>query len=143
MALDMNNAPPSSNANIKEISVKCHYRDSARGKFIMKNFMHYKNYYGSVHFDEDALVFHGKIEFIRASVSYEATDAKGLKKAFRDAVDDYLELCESKKFKPEQPFKGSLNVRLGAELHRKVAIAAATLHVSINKYIADALLQFV
>lgn len=109
----------------------------------MKNFMHYKNYYGSVQFDENDLIFHGKIEFIRASVSYEATDAKGLKKAFRDAVDDYLELCESQKIKPELPFKGSLNVRLGADLHRKVAIAAATIHVSINKFISDALLQFV
>ena len=109
----------------------------------MKDFMNYKNYYGSVHFDEEELVFHGKIEFIRASISYEATDAKGLKKAFRDAVDDYLELCESQKIKPEQPFKGSLNVRLGAELHRKVAIAAAALHVSTNKFISDALLQFI
>lgn len=105
--------------------------------------MHYKNYYGSVHFDEDDLIFHGKIEFIRASVSYEATDAKGLKKAFRDAVNDYLELCDSKNIKAEQPFKGSLNVRLGEELHRKVAIAASTLHVSINKFIADALLRLV
>ena len=109
----------------------------------MKNLMSYKNYYGSVHFDENDLVFYGKIEFIRASVSYEATDAKGLKKAFRDAVDDYFELCESQKIKPEQPFKGSLNVRLGEELHRKVAVAAATLHVSINKFISDTLLQFV
>jgi hypothetical protein len=39
--------------------------------------MLYKNYYGSVHFDYENLIFHGKIEFIRALVSYEATDAKG------------------------------------------------------------------
>lgn len=109
----------------------------------MKDFMHYKDYYGSVHFDDDELIFYGKIEFIRASVSYEATNAKGLKKAFQDAVDDYLELCESQKMKPELPFKGSLNVRLGSELHRKVAIAAATHHVSTNKFIADTLERFV
>ena len=48
----------------------------------MKDLMRYKNYYGSVHFDDKDLIFYGKIEFIRASVSYEATDAAGLKKAY-------------------------------------------------------------
>ena len=109
----------------------------------MKDFMHYKNYYGSVHFDDDELIFYGKIEFVRASVRYEATNAKGLKKAFQEAVDDYLDLCESQSIKPELPFKGSLNVRLGPELHRKVAIAAATHDVSTNKFIADTLERFV
>jgi len=109
----------------------------------MKDFMHYKNYYGSVHFDEDDLIFYGKIEFIRASVSYESTHAKGLKKAFHEAVDDYLELCGSRGIEPEQAFKGSLNVRLGTELHRKVAVAAAAQHISTNKFIADALEQHV
>jgi predicted HicB family RNase H-like nuclease len=61
----------------------------------MKNFMHYKNYYGSVHFDEDNLIFYGKIEFIRALVTYEATTAKDLKKAFHATVDDYLTTCIS------------------------------------------------
>lgn len=109
----------------------------------MKDFMHYKDYYGSVHFEEDDLVFYGKIEFIRALVTYEATDAKGLKKAFEEAVDDYLETCRKQKIKPEIPFKGSLNVRLGPELHRRVAIAAQQHHLSINKFIAEKLNQVI
>ena len=105
----------------------------------MKDMMQYKDYYGSVHFDDEDLVFHGKIQFIRALVSYEATNAVGLKKAFHEAVDDYLETCQKQKIKPEMPFKGSLNVRLGSELHRRVAIAAELEHVSINKYIVEKL----
>ncbi len=105
----------------------------------MKDFMHYKDYYGSVHFDEEDLIFHGKIEFIRALVSYEATTARGLKKAFRSAVNDYLELCISQGIKPEKPFKGSLNVRLSPELHRQVAIIAASHELSINKFISETL----
>jgi len=107
----------------------------------MKDLMHYKEYYGSVHFDEEELIFYGKIEFIRALVSYEATDAKGVKKAFEEAVDDYLELCAKKKIKPETSCKGSLNIRLGHELHQRIAIAAAQNHLSINKFIADTLEQ--
>lgn len=105
----------------------------------MKDLMSYKSYYGSVHFDEHDLVFHGKIEFIRALVTYEATDAIGLKKAFHEAVNDYFETCKTQNIPPEIPFKGSLNIRPGVELHRKVAIAAAKEHVSINKYITQQL----
>ena len=101
--------------------------------------MHYKNYYGSVHFDAEDLIFHGKIEFIRALVSYEATDAKGLKKTFEESIDDYLALCKKEHIEPEQPFKGSLNVRLGPELHRRIAIAALQQHTSINSFIAQTL----
>jgi predicted HicB family RNase H-like nuclease len=102
----------------------------------MKDLMHYHGYYGSVHFDEDELIFYGKIEFIRALVSYEATDAKGLKQAFIEAVDDYLATCHDQGIKPETSFKGSLNIRLGPELHREVAIAAQQQNISINQFIA-------
>ncbi len=50
----------------------------------MKDFMQYKGYYGSVNFDDGDLIFYGKVEFIRALISYEGTDAKGLRKAFED-----------------------------------------------------------
>lgn len=109
----------------------------------MKDMMSYKNYYGSVHFDDDALIFYGKVEFIRALVTYEATNAKGLRKAFEESIDDYLETCKSQHKDPELPFKGSLNVRLGPELHKRVATAASEQHVSINKFIADTLEQAV
>ena len=76
-------------------------------------------------------------------LAYEATDAKGLKKAFEEAVMDYLITCHSQKLEPEKPFKGSLNIRLGPELHRRVAIAAEQHHLSINKFIAATLDQAV
>jgi predicted HicB family RNase H-like nuclease len=55
--------------------------------------MRYKGYSGSVHFSEEDLVFHGKIESIRALITYEAIDAQGLVKAFNDAVEYYLKTC--------------------------------------------------
>lgn len=109
----------------------------------MKDFMHYKSYYGSVHFDDKELFFYGNVEFIRASVTYEATDARGLRKAFEDSIDEYLDLCKTQDIEPETPFKGSLNVRLGPELHRRVAIAAEHHHSTINKFIVETLSQAV
>lgn len=62
------------------------------------------------------------LEFIRALVNYEATNAKGLRCFFGEAVNDYLEMCEERNINPETPFKGSLNVRLGSNSHRRVTI---------------------
>ena len=55
----------------------------------MKDMMKYKNYYGSVHYSDEDKLFYGKVEFIRALVSYEGTDVTSLRKSFEEAVDDY------------------------------------------------------
>ena len=94
---------------------------------------------GSVHFDEEELVFHGKVEFIRPLVSYEATNAKGLKKALNEAANDCLGTCEREGLQPEKPFKGNLNIRLEEELHRRLAIADSQLNTSLNGSIKQSL----
>jgi predicted HicB family RNase H-like nuclease len=105
----------------------------------MKDIIRYKGYFGSVHYDPEEPIFYGKLEFIKALISYEAKDAVGIKRAFEEAVDDYLEMCKQENIKPEQPFKGSLNIRTGHELHQKLALAALKEKVSINKYICHIL----
>ncbi len=102
-------------------------------------FMQYKNYYGSVNIDTENNLLYGKVEFIRAVITFEATDAEGLVKAFHEAVNDYLAFCQEKKIEPEQPFKGSLNVRIGEVRHRKAWLAAQSSDKSINEYICQAL----
>lgn len=97
--------------------------------------MKYKDYFGSVHYNDDDRVFHGKVEFIRALVSYEGTDVESLRKAFEEAVDDYLDLCRRQKTEPEKPFKGSFNVRLGPRLHQEIALTALSEGISLNQYV--------
>lgn len=105
----------------------------------MSELIEYRGYHGSVHFDADDLIFHGKIEFIRALISYEATNAVELKQAFEEAIDDYLETCERHNIEPEKPFKGSFNIRVKPELHRKLAIAANNRDIKLNSFIAETL----
>jgi len=105
----------------------------------MKDMMHYKEYFGSVHYSDEDRVFYGRVEFIRALVSYEGTDVDSLRGAFEEAVDDYLEACREQGAPPEKPFKGSFNVRVGPVLHQRIAMAATRKGVSLNKFIAGAL----
>ena len=53
----------------------------------------YKNFLGSVHFSAEDAVFYGKIEGVNDLVTFEGGSVKELKKAFIEAVEDYIELC--------------------------------------------------
>jgi predicted HicB family RNase H-like nuclease len=62
---------------------------------------------------------------------------------FHTAVDEYLQFCAAKGKEPEKPFKGSFNVRISSELHRKLAIAASSRGISLNTLVEDAIQQSV
>ncbi len=108
----------------------------------MKTMMEYKGYYGSAEFSPDDEVFHGKLEFIRDLVTYESDDAKGLKRAFHEAVDDYLALCHENGRKPQVPMKGSFNVRVGRDLHRRAMLSAHRHGVGLNDTVTEALRRY-
>jgi predicted HicB family RNase H-like nuclease len=105
----------------------------------MSNVLEYKGYIGSVEFSSEDDVFHGKLEGIRDLVSYEATDVDGLKRAFHEAVDDYLATCQKKTKQPERPFKGAFNVRVRPELHRRVFIYSTAHKKKLNNVVSEAL----
>lgn len=108
----------------------------------MSNMMEYKGYLGSVEYSDEDDALHGRLEFIRDLVTYEAVDAKGLKAAFREAVDDYLELCESQGRQPDTPLKGSFNVRPGRDLHRRAMLFARRRGLNLNTVVSDALRRY-
>lgn len=105
----------------------------------MSTMLEYKGYFGSVEYSDEDEVLHGRLEFIRDLVTYEGTDAKGLKRAFHQAVDDYLALCDEEGRKPDEPLKGSFNVRPGRELHRRAMLAARRKGTNLNTIVSDAL----
>ena len=84
-------------------------------------------------------MLHGRLEFIRDLVTYEGQDAGSLKRAFREAVDDYLDLCEEEGRTPDVPLKGTFNVRPGRELHRRAMLYARREGMSLNAVVTDAL----
>ena len=61
-----------------------------------------------------------------------------LVKDFHTAVDDYLTACVSDGVKPEVAYKGSFNVRIGSELHKKAAAYALAHEQTLNSFIAEA-----
>jgi predicted HicB family RNase H-like nuclease len=97
--------------------------------------MAYKDYVGSAEVSVEDGVLHGKLLGIRDLVTYEAETPAGLRRAFEEAVNDYLADCEKEHRGADRPYKGSLNVRIGPELHRSLALEAIHHHVTINHLI--------
>ena len=108
----------------------------------MSTMLEYKGYLGSVEYSDADEVLHGRLEFIRDLVTYEGMDARSLKAAFHEAVDDYLALCEAEGRKPDIPLKGSFNIRPGCDLHRRAMLYAKRRGMNLNTVVSDALRRY-
>ena len=101
--------------------------------------MDYKGYRGAVRYSAEDRVLHGRILGIEDVVNFEGAEVEELEKAFHEAVDDYLALCEKLGRAPDREYSGRIPLRIDAALHRRVAIAADSEAKSVNSWIADAL----
>jgi predicted HicB family RNase H-like nuclease len=105
----------------------------------MNDILQYKGYYASLHFSSEDEVFYGKILGIDDLVNFEGASVKELKKAFHEAVEDYLETCEQLGKEPNKTYKGSFNVRIPTDLHKAAAIFASVNNISLNDFIRTAI----
>ena len=106
------------------------------------NTLKYKGYEGSVEYsEEDACLVGRVLHTNKANIAYSGESITEIKAMFEQAVDEYLQLCEEKGWQPEKTYKGSLNVRLGADLHKQAAKIALQNHQSLNDFIVRAVKQ--
>jgi len=62
----------------------------------------YKNYRGSIEYSEEDKCLFGEVQDVPALILYEGQTLEELEADFRDAIDDYLELCERNHYTPER-----------------------------------------
>jgi predicted HicB family RNase H-like nuclease len=105
----------------------------------MTDLLKYKEYYASVHFSSEDDVFFGKALGIDDLINFEGASVKELKKAFYEAVNDYIKTCKAIGKEPNKTYKGSFNVRIPSELHKEASIYAASKNISLNDFIKTAL----
>jgi len=105
----------------------------------MKDVLNYRGFIGSVHFSADDQIFYGKIEGVTDLVTFEGETVKELTEAFHYMVDEHIKDCEAENIAPEKSYKGSFNVRLTPELHKRIADSAKMRGITINKYVYEVL----
>lgn len=105
----------------------------------MSNLLAYKNYNGTVEYSKEDRCLFGKVTGIKSLLSYEGDSVRELEKDFQNVIDEYLRDCEEKGIEPEQPYKGTFNVRISPELHRIVAVYAMEHGKSLNAVVEEAI----
>jgi len=105
----------------------------------MNDLLQYKGYYAEIHFSAEDEVFYGKLIGINDLVNFEADSVKGLKMAFKEAIEDYLETCKDLNKAPDKTYKGSFNVRIPSELHKEAALFAAIKKITLNDFVRYAI----
>ena len=102
-------------------------------------YLKYKGYMGSVEFNEEEGCLQGHVQGMRDELlDYKGKSVAELEKKFKNGVDKYLAKCLAKEEDPKRPYNGSLNVRLGPDLHCLAAHVAEVKGITINALIKKA-----
>ena len=81
----------------------------------------------------------GKIEGIDDLIMFEGSSVSELKKMFKEAVDDYIEICKQTNKPCLKSFKGSFNVRVKPEIHQRASMIAIAKGISLNQLVQKAI----
>lgn len=101
----------------------------------------YKGFIGSVEINHEDDTLYGKVLGLEKStlITYEGNTVSELKTDFENGVNDYIEHCREHNLPLHKSYSGTLNVRLSAEIHARIAALAAQAGVSINSFIKETL----
>lgn len=101
--------------------------------------LYYKGYQGAVEFEDGSLFV--RVLHIDDVLVARFTDSREADKVFHELVDEYIEDCKELGRSTSKPFKGTFNVRVGTELHRRAAMMSAESGVSLNAWVSDAIAE--
>ena len=72
-------------------------------------------------------------------ITFHGESVKELTQSLHDCIDNYLDYCQKIGKDPEREFKGSFNVRIKPEQHKKIALYAANEGITINQFVSRAI----
>ena len=107
------------------------------------NVLEYKGYHTRIVFVAESKSLRGIIEGINDYVDFESSNPNEIENEFHSAVDDYIEFCKEVGKEPEKEYKGSFNVRITPDLHRKLAKLSIQNGTSLNNEVENAISAYV
>lgn len=107
----------------------------------MSSMLEYKGYHASIQYDSEDNIFVGEVFGIADSLNFHGSSIDELNQMFAQCIDNYLELCKTIEKEPDKEFKGTFNVRISPETHRRAALEAAKRNMTLNQYVMKAIEQ--
>ncbi|MGB1110928.1 MAG: type II toxin-antitoxin system HicB family antitoxin [Gammaproteobacteria bacterium] len=103
------------------------------------NKLKYKGYVARIEFDDEDMIFVGRLAGIDDIVTFHGTTVDELKTAFEESVEHYLEVSERTGRPAQKPYSGKLMLRISPDIHAAVATASQVQGKSINQWAAEVL----
>lgn len=107
----------------------------------MNSMLEYKGYHATVQYDAEDKIFVGEVFGIADSLNFHGTSVSELQEMFEQCIDNYLDLCEKIGKCPDKEFRGTFNVRIPPQLHKRAALEAAKQNITLNQYVVKAIEQ--
>lgn len=105
----------------------------------MMNTMTYRGYAAKIDYSDEDLCFVGHVAGIRDVIGFHADNVAELRRAFEEAVDDYIAYCTEQGREPLRPASGKISLRISPEVHSAINVAAEVAGKSVNQWINDTL----
>lgn len=105
------------------------------------NTMTLDGYNAKIEYDPDLDLFRGEILGLTGGADFYGKNPKELRTEFRKSLQVFLDVCREKGIEPRRHYSGKFNLRIPADLHEKLAIAAQAEGKSINTVVQEALAQ--
>ncbi len=105
----------------------------------MENILEYKGYFTKVQYSAEDNVLYGQVEGLVDLVTFESPDCSKIEKEFHAAIDDYLAFCEEMGKSPDKSYKGSFNIRVSPDIHKRADIIAKKQGITLNQFVSDAI----
>jgi predicted HicB family RNase H-like nuclease len=100
-------------------------------------------YVGSIEYDSDENVFHGKVLYINDSILFSGESIGELKTEFEQSIKDYLEICEAEGLEPNKPMSGTFNIRTSPENHYCLSILSKQQKTTLNHIVNQAISEYI
>lgn len=103
------------------------------------NVMTVDGYQAKIEYDPELDQFRGEILGLNGGADFYGKNPKELRAEFRKSLNVFLAVCREKGIEPRRSFSGRFNLRIPADLHEKLAIAAEAEGKSLNTVVQEAL----
>lgn len=107
------------------------------------NRLAFKGFTATITFSAEDMLLVGQVDDIDSLIIFSAENPADLTTEFHAAIEQYLADCAARDVAPEKPCKGTFNVRIGTDLHRKAAVSARRRGQSLNDFVKFAIKQAV
>ena len=101
----------------------------------MNSIMEYCGYRAVIYYDQEDDMFVGEVLGLNDFLNFYGNTTKELHESFCQGIDNYIELCKEKGKKPEKEYKGTFNVRISPELHKRLSEEAKSNNITLNQQV--------